>query len=212
MNLPADEAEQRLVARARQGDRQAFRTLVDRFQDEIAATVVALLGPGPEVDDVVQDTFIRFYEALDDFRGEAKVSTYLKRIAVNRALDVLRRRKRNLARFLRRDAADPGRLEGTLHADTEVEEEDAVEQRERQVLVYRALDRLSPKHRAVVVLRLIEGYSTAETAAMLGIPYGTVLSRLSRALEKLRNDLAPYFSGTLPGDRAENQSQGHEQA
>ncbi len=182
-----------LVARARKGDRRAFRLLVERYEDEIAATVVAMLGPSGEVDDVVQEAFIRFYQTLDRFRGEAAVSTYLKRIAINRSLDALRRRKRLLARFRSRDDETYSVLEPSI------EEEEHVEARERARLVHQAIDALPPKHRAVVVLRMIEGYSTEETAEMLDIPYGTVLSRLSRAHTKLKELLQPYIQEKVGG-------------
>ena len=182
--VPPDED---LVVRAREGDRRAFRLLVERYEEEVAATVVAMLGPTAEVDDVVQEAFIRFYQTLDRFRGEAAVSTYLKRIAINRALDALRRRKRFLGRFRSRD-------DETYPApDPSIDEDGRVEARERARLVHQAIEALPPKHRAVVVLRMIEGYSTEETAEMLGIPYGTVLSRLSRAHAKLKELLQPFI-------------------
>ena len=182
--VPPDEE---LVARAREGDRRAFRLLVERHEDDVAATVVAMLGPTGEVDDVVQEAFIRFYQTLDRFRGEAAVSTYLKRIAINRALDALRRRKRFLGRFRSRDD------ETYPVPEPSIEEDGRVEARERARLVHQAIEALPPKHRAVVVLRMIEGYSTEETAEMLDIPYGTVLSRLSRAHAKLKELLQPFI-------------------
>ena len=186
--VPPDED---LLARAREGDRRAFRLLVERYEDDVAATVVAMLGPVAEVDDVVQEAFIRFYQTLDRFRGEAAVSTYLKRIAINRALDALRHRKRFLGRFRSRD-------DETYPApEPSIEEEGQAEARERARLVHQAIEALPPKHRAVVVLRMIEGYSTEETAEMLGIPYGTVLSRLSRAHAKLKELLRPFIQEEL---------------
>ena len=179
-------SEDELVARARSGDRAAFRALVERYEDEIAATVVGMLGPGADVDDVVQDVFIRFYRSLDRFRGEARVGTYLTRIAINRSLDVLRRRKRLLSRFISRD-------DETVVHNTHGADDTTVERRERSLLVHQAIQQLPPKYRAVVVLRLIEEYSTEETAQILEIPYGTVLSRLSRAQAKLKTLLAPYI-------------------
>lgn len=175
------------MARAQKGDRQAFRWLVEANEDGITATVTAMLGPTGEVDDVVQDVFITFYETLDRFRGEAAVSTYLKRIAINRSLDALRRRKRSRARFWSRDDET-----NTLAEPIEEETTDDIEERERERVVHEAIQALPPKHRAVVVLRLIEGYSTEETAQMLDIAYGTVLSRLSRAHDKLKTLLTPY--------------------
>jgi RNA polymerase sigma-70 factor (ECF subfamily) len=187
----AGPSDQELVAQAREGDRHAFRLLVDCYEDSVAATVVAMLGPTAEVDDVAQEVFIRFYRSLDQFRGEAAVSTYLKRIAINRSLDALRRRKRLLARFLSRD-------DETYHVtEPALDEEGRFDDRERARLVHEAIEALSPKHRAVVVLRMIEGYSTDETAEILEIPYGTVLSRLSRAHDKLKTILTPYIQEHL---------------
>ncbi|RMH54101.1 MAG: sigma-70 family RNA polymerase sigma factor, partial [Bacteroidetes bacterium] len=88
---PSDET---LVARARQGDEQAFRNLVERYESTVAATVIGMLGAGPEAEDVGQETFIRFYRALHQFRGEAAVGTYLTRIAINLSLNALKRRRR----------------------------------------------------------------------------------------------------------------------
>jgi len=178
-----------LVEQARAGDRQAFRTLVDRYEDSIAATVVGMLGPSAEVDDVVQEVFIQFYRSMDRFRGDSKVSTYLRRIAINRSLDVLRRRKRMLARFLSRDDE-----QHPIHEPSRDARHDA-DQDEQTALVRRAIGQLPPKHRAVVLLRMIEGYSTEETAQILDIAYGTVLSRLSRAQDKLKALLTPFFQG-----------------
>jgi RNA polymerase sigma-70 factor, ECF subfamily len=175
--------DQELVDRLRAGDRQAFRAFVDQHQASVTLTVVSMLGRTEEVDDVVQDVFVRFYESLDQFRGEASVTTYLKRIAVNRSLDVLRRRKRWHARFLSRDD------EHSNLREPAADESMPLERSERAAQVHRAIASLPGKHKAVVVLRLLEGFSTEETADMLNIAYGTVLSRLSRATETLKHSL-----------------------
>jgi RNA polymerase sigma-70 factor (ECF subfamily) len=116
------------------------------------------------------------------------VTTYLKRIAINRSLDILRRRKRVLSRFISRDDESHYLVE-PVH-----DENASVVERERAVLVHRAVQALPSKHRAVIVLRLLEGYSTEETSEILDIPYGTVLSRLSRAQAKLKAALAPLIT------------------
>src|SRR5215207_4833149 len=100
-----DLTDQELIGRARAGDERAFRLLVERFEPVVAATVTGMLGPGDDADDVGQETFIRFYRALGDFRGEASVKTYLRRIAVNLSLNALKRRRRFALRFLSRDRA-----------------------------------------------------------------------------------------------------------
>ncbi len=190
---PPHEAlpDEELVARARSGDRGAFRQIVERHQDRVTFTVVSMLGRGEEVDDVVQEVFISCYQSLDRFRGDAAIGTYLKKIAVNRSLDALRRRKRWMARFVSRDD-DRRPLQ-----EPAGESRPALESDERAALVHRAIAALPDKQKAVVVLRLIEGYSTEETADMLQIAYGTVLSRLSRATDTLKETLRPLLGETV---------------
>ena len=173
-----------LVDRAKAGDNNAFRILVERHEKSMARTVAAMLGPSAEVDDVVQETFIRFYRSLARFRGESSTGTYLKRIAINLSLDTLRRRKRETSRYVSRDDDRIYLPEPAIESVAE----DAFDNRR---LIDQALDALRPHHRSVVVLRLIDGYSTKEAARILKIPSGTVLSRLSRAIGHLREILAP---------------------
>jgi len=96
---PDNLSDDALIERARDGQAWAFRRLVERYEGRVAATVVGMLGPGGEADDVGQETFIRFYEALDQYRGEAQLGTYLTRIAINQSLKALQRRKRWTDRF-----------------------------------------------------------------------------------------------------------------
>lgn len=179
-------AEQTLVERARSGDHDAFRVLVERYQDLVAATVTGMLGSGPVAEDVSQEVFVRFYEALDQYRGEGGVAPYLTRIAVNRSLNALDRRKRKRQRLQSRDASD-------APLGPAIDGEHAAQAFDQQELVQRALQALSEKHRTVIVLRDINGYSTAETAELLDVPTGTVLSRLYRARKKLQSLLVPYL-------------------
>jgi RNA polymerase sigma-70 factor (ECF subfamily) len=177
-------ADDELIARARAGDDGAFALLVDRYEGVVAATVVGMLGPGDEADDVGQETFIRFHRALHDFRGESSLKTYLVHIAMNLSLNALKRRRRSLLRFVRGDEPlsnlaerRPGPLE-------------RLETRETRERVRAAVARLPEHHRAVVVLRMFNGYSTRETADILGIAEGTVMSRLSRAMKDLQRKLS----------------------
>lgn len=174
-----------LLTRARGGDHEAFRGLVERHQAAVAGTVIGMLGPGDEADDVGQETFIRFHRALHDFRGESSVSTYLRRIAMNLCLNALKRRRVLSLRMVSRDQADAPLPEPP------VEGYDA-EAAERREVVRDAVARLNDKHRPVVVCRLLDGLSTAETAEVLRIPAGTVMSRLARAMAELERMLAPY--------------------
>ncbi len=152
----------------------------------MAATVIGILGPTPEAEDVGQETFIRFYRSLKKFRGDSSIGTYLTRIAINLSLNELKRRKRQRG-FLSPKVED--QIENVPDSRPEKE------QREIKDLVEQGLQRLEPKFRAVIVLRLINGYSTQETADILNLPKGTVLSRLARAQMKLRKILTPLCEG-----------------
>ncbi|MEM1057556.1 MAG: sigma-70 family RNA polymerase sigma factor [Bacteroidota bacterium] len=173
------------------GNPDAFRALVERYEAQVAATVIGMLGRGPDADDVGQETFVRFYESIDRFRGEAALGTYLTRIAINQCLKTIRRRRSWTRRFIGEAQLDAP-LPDPPAPDTTVD----LDNRERDALVHRAVQALPPKHRAVVVLRMIRELSTNETAEALGVPPGTVMSRLSRALAQLREPLA-LFHGDL---------------
>ncbi len=180
-------SDERLVAAAREGDQDAFRQLVERHEPRVAAIVHGMLGRVPETDDVGQETFIRFYRALNKFRGESTVATYLTRIAINLSLNELKRRKRRALFF------------SSTPADEQVDlpdERTVTLPFEDRELIHQALQNIKPEFRAVLVLRILEGYSTEETAKILKIPLGTVLSRLARAQKKLREILSPYFGGS----------------
>ena len=171
-----------LIDRARVGDEAAFRGLVERYESQVAATVVGMLGPGDEADDVGQETFVRFYQALSKFRGEAALGTYLTRIAMNLSLNAIERRQRQRWRFWSRD-------DEKAPPEPSFDGRDGRAAQECGQAVHAALARLKPDFRAVVVLRTLDGYSTKETAELLEIAEGTVLSRLSRGMKQLETIL-----------------------
>ncbi len=181
----ADESA--LLGRIRGGDRDAFRLFVDTYKDRVAAVVIGMMGPGDEAEDIGQETFIRFYRTIDTFRGDSAVATYLHRIAVNLSLNALKRRQRTRVRLA---PSEPERLANMASSD---QTDRPILAAEKRHLVRRAIEQLPPAFRSVIVLRLIEGLSTRETADALDLPLGTVLSRLSRAQSKLRELLLPYL-------------------
>lgn len=176
MNELSDED---LIVRSKAGDALAFKALVERNESKVAGVVKSMLGDSPEASDVGQEAFVRFYQAMNNYKGEAKVSTYLIRIAINLSLNELKRRKRQKFLFTRVEEA----------GDVKVPAENA----DAKEWVAYEINRLDPDFRSVVTLRLIEGYSTVETAEILGIPLGTVLSRLARAQKKLKMGLSKYL-------------------
>ncbi len=171
-----------LVDAARVGSEDAFRELVERHKDRVASVVIRMLGNTADAEDVGQETFIRFYRGLRGFRGQATVGTYLTRIAVNLAISELRKRSR---RSIIVPLAVPGRERDEPEADY-ADPRASAEYDDTADRIQKALQELKPEFRSVIVLRLMEGYSTKETAEILGIPVGTVLSRLRRSQEKLK--------------------------
>ncbi len=178
-----------LIALAQSGDDRAFAVLVDRYESAVAATVIGMLGRGDDADDVGQETFIRFHRALGNFRGESSLKTYLVHIAMNLSLNALKRRRRSLLRFVSREDSND---EIASLPEPRAGPGGEIDAGELQALVRAAVARLNEKHRAVVVLRLFNDCSTRETAELLGVPEGTVLSRLSRAMKELEVQLKPY--------------------
>lgn len=177
-------SEQELVRQAKQGDKNAFKELVIQNEHRVAATVIGMLGPCPEAEDVGQEIFIRFYQSLDKFRGESSVGTYLTRIAINLSLNELKRQKRR-NRFLF--------SRGEEKMENVPDRNERKNKKELKDLVHTGIGKLDPKYRSIVVLRLIAGYTTQETAQILRIPIGTVLSRLARAQIKLKEILTPLY-------------------
>lgn len=171
-----------VIHRAQKGDQNAFRELMDMLEPRIARTVYGMLGPGHEAEDVGQETFIRLFRALPDFRGESTIETYATRIAINLSLNEIKRRKRFWRIFTEVERPDE-RVSGYQVRNDE----------KTDLVLHEALKKIKPDQKAVIVLRYMDGLSTRETAEILGIPEGTVLSRLSRAQEKLKKILKPVF-------------------
>ncbi len=174
------QSEQGLIIRAKNGDQKAFEHLVRLHEESVQKTVGAMLGNVPEAQDIAQDVFIRWYQAMDQFEARSGLRTYLTRIAINLSLNEIKRRKQKRKWMvfgdkdengLSRDLADGG----IVHRDWETND-----------LLQKAIGLLTPEFRTVLVLRLIEGYSVQETADILQIPEGTVASRLARAQIKLK--------------------------
>ena len=175
-----------LIELSRNGDDRAFGVIISRYENQIARTVIGMLGNTEEAEDVGQETFIRFFRSLDKFRGDSALGTYLTRIAINLSLNEISKRKKTLSLFYKK-----GEEKETMFDIPEPGNE--FERSDKKEIVDKALQQLEPRFRSVVVLRLVEGYSTKETSEILNLPLGTVLSRLSRAQEKLKEILVPLM-------------------
>jgi RNA polymerase sigma factor (sigma-70 family) len=188
---PLEDAE--LVALAGDGDVAAYETLVARYQDIAVRAAYLITRDGADAEDVVQEAFVKAYLALPRFRNDAPFRPWILTIVANEA--------RNRARSARRRASL------ALRAAAEPEEaapspEAAVLEREEQRALLDAVERLRESDRLVIGYRFFLGLSEAETAAALDWRRGTVKSRLSRALARLRRELSSMPSGGIELEEA----------
>ncbi len=181
---PADDIVDALVARARQGDLQAFNSLVARFQDGVYSLTLRMLGSSQPAEDATQEAFIRAWQRIDTYRG-GSFRSWLFTIAANQARDELRRRGRRPAQSLDQARDDPDRPDLDPPGDEPSPESEA-ERVEMRAALERALMTLPDDWRQVVVLSDIHGLDYQEIAEAMGLQLGTVKSRLSRARSRLR--------------------------
>jgi RNA polymerase sigma-70 factor (ECF subfamily) len=179
------DREKDLVEASLKGDKKAFGEIVDSYSRMVAKTVKGMLGDNVFAEDIGQEVFIKLYYSLPDFRGDSKLSTYIQKIAVNLTLNEIKKRKRSFSLFSTRGDDD--------FQEMNVPDGDSSERSEAAEIVNKALMSLEPGFRIVVTMRMLQGYTTKETAEILDLPLGTVLSRLSRAQEQLRNILKNYI-------------------
>lgn len=176
-----------LVHEARGGNLHGFDELVDRYRDKALRLVTSTLGSREDVEDIVQEVFIKVYRSLDRFRGEASFSTYLYTVTVNRCRDELRKsRIRKFFSFEDWFAAD----EGTDLSETNGQ---TLERDERVEAVRRAMSRLPAQTSMLLHLREIEELSYKELAEVFDVEIGTIKSRLARARDRLREELLPFM-------------------
>ncbi len=185
MSVDERSPDAELIAAVKSGDPCAFGVIVRRYEGAVAATVIGIMGRGDEAEEVGHEVMIKLYRSLDRFKGDSELKTFLTRIAINASLDALRRRQRNLKRFL-----NPATDENAANWEDNIPSDaDHARDFENQQSVDFALKQLKPEYRVVAVLRLMQGFSVEEAADILGLPTGTVLSRLSRAKAQLADIL-----------------------
>ena len=197
------DIDRALVERAQRGESHAFEMLVVKYQRRIERLVSRMLRDPMAIEDVAQETFIRAWRALPQFRGDSAFYTWLYRIAINTAKKALADRKRDpvvaeSTLVSTEDGEEPSRLENEL---SDGETPDAVlASKEIAAAVNAAIDALSEDLRQAVVLREIEGLSYEEIATVMNCPIGTVRSRIFRAREAIAGRLRPLL-GTREGER-----------
>ena len=185
--------ETTLVNQARAGDDRAFAQLVKRYESKIFRLAQHITQNREDAEDVLQETFLKAYEHLDQFQGNSKFYTWIVRIAVNQALMKLRRRRTDKSVSLD-ETIDTG--EDTVTREIAAWDEDPEQKFSREELseiLSSAIDSLAPTYRSVFLLRDVDDLSTEETAEALGISVPAVKSRLLRARLQLREKLTRYF-------------------
>ncbi|HEX4405831.1 MAG TPA: RNA polymerase sigma factor [Polyangia bacterium] len=181
--LPAASDDETLVAAARTGDHDAFAELFRRHADQVRARITRIVGPVAERDDLIQQTFLRLYQSLRDYRGACALPTFLHRITVTTALDHLRSARRRLTEPLPDEALDP------LLA-VEINETARAQAREDLRALFFALGQLSPKKRVAFLVVAVEGMSLTEAADVVGASAATVKQRVLAARRELVDLLA----------------------
>ncbi len=181
-----------LLEQCRQGDMTAFSLLVEKYQDRLFNTTYRLCGNYQDACELTQETFLRALKGIAGFRGDAKFYTWLFRIALNLTRSHRRRAGRRRWRSLDQPdgtlelASQASRLGGNDCPDPA----ERAEQAERNAKVGAALDQLAQQHRTVIVLRDVEGLNYEQIAQIVGVPVGTVKSRVHRGRLTLRKYLA----------------------
>jgi RNA polymerase sigma-70 factor (ECF subfamily) len=183
MGRSADEAQ--LVDRLRRGDPRAFEELVIAYQHRVFGVALRMLGSRAEAEEAAQEVFLRAHRAIGDFRGDAKLSTWLYAIASRLCMNRLASGER---RLLREGEETLARIPSG-HASPA----DELERSERDAALHRAIAELSDERRMVVVLRDLEGLSYEEIASALDLELGTVRSRLHRARMDLKEKLERFL-------------------
>jgi RNA polymerase sigma-70 factor (ECF subfamily) len=189
--LAKDEAA--LVTEAKAGSYTAFEELVNRYERKIYRLGMNITGSPEDAEDVLQETFLKAFQHLADFRADARFYTWIVRIAVNEALMKLRKRRASREVAVEDFEDEEGAVTVREFADWKPNPEEQLARAELEDILRNAIRGLPPSFRTVFYLRDVEGLSTEETAEMLDLSEGAVKARLFRARLRLREDLSKVF-------------------
>jgi RNA polymerase sigma-70 factor (ECF subfamily) len=192
MNKAEAEAIQQILA----GNRDAYRVLMDRHFCTVHRIAFRITGNQADAEEAAQEAFLRAYNKLPGFRHEASFSTWITRIAMNTALNLVERRNRDLSQYGSRIADNPSSVEQTAQlADAHPGPERQLLDLEAATLRNDALANLTPMERTAFTLRHMEDLPIAEIAAALNVPANSAKQAVFRAVAKLRRSLAPLAGG-----------------
>ena len=208
-----------LVRMTLAGDKEAYRALVERYQGRLFTTALDIVKTREDAEDVVQETFVKAFLSLGQFRGQSSFYTWIYRICFNMAIDIRRKAGRRGGTHLEfkehtgvnRAAVQDGARETAVgglanHSQNLEGPHDALARKELGRKIQEVLGELSEEHRAVIMLREVDGLDYEEIAQAIGVPKGTVMSRLfyaRKALQKALEEFAPPQSVGIDGDEIE---------
>ena len=182
-----DEAE--LVNRLQLGEERAFRELVESYQNMLVNTCFGFLHNTEEAEDVAQEVFIQVFKSIDSFRGDAKLSTWLYRIAINRSLNKIRSRKSKF--FVALDSLFEA--EHYLKSSNSVTPHDSLENQERARILHEAIDKLPDNQKTAFVLSKYKGLPNKNISEIMSTTLSSVEALLNRAKKNLQKSLIDYY-------------------
>ena len=190
-------ATEALVERVRSGDQQAFRELFQTYNRRAYAVALGVVKNDQDALDIVQEAFIKVHRHISTFQGSSSFYTWLYRIVMNLSIDHIRK-TRNVTDFndrvIHAESTDGEQLIPRIENSNPVK---SVVRKELSAQIRRALDELPEYHRAVILLREVEGLSYEQMARVLDVPKGTIMSRLFHARKKMQEALQGYLEGDL---------------
>ena len=191
MSVETQHDDFKLIEAFRKGDDKAFEEIVRRYQRQVANIIYLTLGNREEVDDLSQEVFVRVFRSLDRFEFDSSLYSWIYRIAVNLCIDEIRKKK--IRKLIPLDFLTERKLETEKHSKETATGSDELLHKEKKEVIRAALDKLSPIHRTVILLREYQDLSYGEIAKTLRISPQAVKSRIFRAREELRELLKDYF-------------------
>jgi RNA polymerase sigma-70 factor (ECF subfamily) len=182
--------DDKLIRNIARRDREAFAELVRRYQDRVYSVCVGLLHDHPSAQDAAQEVFLEVYRSAAGFRFECRVSSWLYRIAVSRALNMIRSRRRSRSQqVLSLSDVQMSAADDVWKKSGEPSPEESFERTERRAFIHGAVDSLPPKQRIPLILQRFEGFTSAEIAEILDLPVTAVEARIRRARSNLKKQI-----------------------
>jgi RNA polymerase sigma-70 factor (ECF subfamily) len=193
MSLSEREIDWALVQRVQKGDMRAFEALVNKYQRKVGRLLTRMVRDPDDIEDIVQDSFIKAYKALGNFRGESAFYTWLYRIAINTAKNFLVASNRRPIALREGNDEDSETFDDSDTLSDMGTPESVYSSRQIAATVNKAVEELPEELKNAIVLREIEGLSYEEIAEVMGCPIGTVRSRIFRAREAISERLKPLL-------------------